>query len=176
MLSDRGFIACKPPANDSDDDNDLEELRSVHEGSMEDSINHEPEWEWERYVEDHDDVADCTEMKNETENIDVPCPNSCIPCEETVNKGNSPSLHEARRHEAKNSCVLSGRTARTVPNLKEHNVSQHTEDSIGWYKILKCMCWLDKHIRTAYGIRRPGSSLAQIVTSMLKRKAARYIM
>ena len=150
MFSARGYIACKPPANDPDDDDDLEELQIVCECGMEDWINYEPEMD--RHVEDHDDVAESTEMKNQTDIIDVPCPNSCIPCGETVNIGQHPSMHEVSPHGAKDSCVLNRRTIRTKPNLKEHNVSQPTEDCIGIYKILKGRCWLDKHIRTSHGI------------------------
>ena len=67
---------------------------------MEDKTN--PETEGERHAEDHDDVAESTETKNETEIIDVHCPNSCLPCEETVNKGHNPSMHKTSRHEARN--------------------------------------------------------------------------
>ena len=34
-----------------------------------------------RHTEDHDDVAESTEMKNKTERIYVPCPDPCLPCD-----------------------------------------------------------------------------------------------
>ena len=93
-------------------------------------------------------------QKKETERMDAPCPNSCLPCEETVNKSHNSNMHKASCHEAGNSCVLCGRTSRAESDLKGHNVSQHTEDCIGSYKILKGRCWLDKHIRTSHVIRK----------------------
>ena len=53
MLSDRGYIACKPPVDDPDDADDLDRFTSVDEDGMEDGINHEPEGE--RHVKDHGD-------------------------------------------------------------------------------------------------------------------------
>ena len=43
MLSDRGYIACKPPADDADDADAPEELTSVDEGGMEDKTDRNPE-------------------------------------------------------------------------------------------------------------------------------------
>ena len=132
MLSDWGYIARKLPADDADDS---EELTSVDESGMEDKNNREPEGE--RHAEDHDDAAESTETKNETGRMDVPCPNSCLPCKETVNKSHNPNMHEGNCHEAGISCVLCGKTSRAESDLKGHNVSQHTEDCIGNYKSLK---------------------------------------
>ena len=97
---------------------------------MEIKTDREPEGE--RHTEDHDDVAESTEMKNETERIDFPCPDPCLPCDKTVNSRNNPNMHEASRQEARNSCVLSGRTARTESNLKGLNVSQHIYRGLHW--------------------------------------------
>ena len=117
---------------------------------MGDGINHEPEGE--RYVEDHDDEAESTEAMKEIDRIDVVCLDPCLPCDEIVDNSRNPSVHEAKCHETGNSCVLSGRTARTQSNMKGHNVSQHTQDFIVSYKILKDRCWLDIHTRTSHGI------------------------
>ena len=135
MLSDRGYIACKPPAYDPDDADDLEELTSVYEGGMEDEINREPEGE--RHVEDHDDEAEYIEANKETDRIDMVCLNPCLPCDETIDNSRNPSVHEAKCHETGNSCVLSERTARTQSNLNGHNASEHTKDCRKRYKILK---------------------------------------
>lgn len=153
MLSDRCVIACNPHAKDPDEADDLEELTSVDECGMEDKTNCEPEGE--RDAKDHDDVAESAEVKKETDRVDVVCPNPCLPCEETVDSSHNPSVHEENCHEVGNSCVLSGRTTRTEPNLNGHNASQHTEDSRGSYNTLKGRCWLDNmHLGTSHASRK----------------------